>query len=101
MTGSLLSDVIATGAGTAIPGQPATKTFHASGSTTAGTGAATVNVEGSMGGTSWDVIGTIGLTLGTTATSGGFTSIDRYRLLRGNVTAISGTNAKVSLTMGF
>jgi hypothetical protein len=97
----LLDAVIATGAGSAFNGVAGQKTFHLSGTTSAGTGAVTVKVEGSMTGTSWDTIATLSLTLGTTATSDGFTSGDRYALVRGNVTSISGTNATVTLSMGY
>jgi hypothetical protein len=100
-TVSMLSAKTATGAGTPTQGISGMKTFHATGTTSAGTGSATINIEGSMSGTSWDVIGTITLTLGTSATSGGFTSNDRYAIVRGNVTAISGTGASVNLTMGY
>lgn len=98
---TILSSAIATGAGGAVTGVGFAKTYHASGTTTAGAGAATIQVQGSMNGSSWDTIGTVSLTLGTTATSDGFASTDRYAQVRGNVTAISGTGAAVSLTMGF
>ena len=100
----LLGAVIATGAGDAVDGVNVTKTYFASGFTTAGSGAAVVVVEGSMDGVSWDTIGTITLTLSATPSAGAnsdsFTSHDRYRLVRGNVSSISGTNAQVSLAMG-
>ncbi|MFA6046776.1 MAG: hypothetical protein WC718_17475, partial [Phycisphaerales bacterium] len=68
----------------------------------AGAGAATILVQGTNNnGASWDTIGTITLTLGTTRTSDSFTSSDRYVAVRGNVTAISGTGASVNLTMGY
>lgn len=92
--------VAVTGAGGAVDGLNVTKTYFASGLTTAGVGAAAVAVQGSMDGVSWDTIGTITLTLGTTSISDSFTSHDRYRKLRGNVVSISGTGAKVSLAMG-
>jgi hypothetical protein len=96
------SPAAATGPGTAVAGRSATKTYQVSGQTTSGTGAASANIEGSNnGGLSFDVIGTIGLTLGTTTTSDSFTSFDRYLLVRMNVTSISGTGASVSLSMGY
>jgi hypothetical protein len=54
-----------------------------------------------MNQTTWDTIGTISLTLGTTAASDSFTSDDRYQYLRGNVTALTGTGATVNLFMGY
>lgn len=98
----LLAAVTAVGAGASAAGQASDKTYQASGATTAGAGAATIEVQGSNNaGASWDVIGTITLTLGTTNTSDGFTSSDRYALVRGKVTAISGTGASVALNVGY
>jgi hypothetical protein len=57
-------------------------------------------VQGSHNGTNWDTLGTISLTLATTTSSDSFTSSDSYAKLRGNVTAISGTGAEVSLIAG-
>jgi CheY-like chemotaxis protein len=94
---SLLTNAIATGAGASAAGYACTKTYDAQGTTTAGAGSATVVVEGSNDGTTWSPIDTILLTLGTTSSSDGFTSDDRYAFVRANVTAISGTGAKVSL----
>jgi hypothetical protein len=96
---ALLTAATATGAGSGIPGIAATKTYQAHGTTTAGAGAATILVQGSNDGTNWNTIGTISLTLATTTSSDSFNSEDRYRHLRGNVSAISGTGASVSLTV--
>jgi hypothetical protein len=97
----ILSGATATGAGASVSGVKRTKTYQANGATTSGTGAASINVEGSLNGVNWDVIGTIPLTLGTSSTSDSFTSADAYDLIRGNVTAISGTGASVNLAMGY
>jgi hypothetical protein len=97
----LLSDVAVTGAGTASASVSGTKTYCASGLTTAGAGSATVLVQGSNDQDAWVTIGTITLTLGTTATADGFTSEDRFAFVRGNVSAISGTGAGVSLSAGY
>lgn len=99
-TDTLLAAVTATGAGAATNGKAHYKTFQAFGKTTAGAGAATIKVQGSMTGDSWDDIGTISLTLSTSYSSDGLTTTDRYAQVRGNVTAISGTNAAVTLVMG-
>lgn len=103
ITNMLLDGATATGASYARPGRTGVKTFQAWGTTSSGTGSATIAVQGSndQGQAVWDTIGTITLTLGTAATSDSFTSDDRYAVLRGNVTAISGTGASVSLTMGY
>jgi hypothetical protein len=101
-TAALLSAVTATGAGSAIANSGTTKTYQARGTTSAGAGAATIVIQGSNdGGTSWDTIGTITLTLATTSSSDSFASDDRYALVRGNVTAISGTTATVSAFAAF
>lgn len=101
-TTTLLRAATATGvpAGTTPIGVAARKTYQATGTTTAGAGAATILVQGSNDGTNWDTIGTISLTLATTTSSDGFSSDDRYAFVRGNVSAISGTGASVNLTMG-
>jgi hypothetical protein len=96
----LLAAVIATGAGAATAGAVGPKTFQASGLTSSGTGSATIAVQGTLDGVSWDTFGTITLTLGTVSTSDSFSSDDRYVSVRGNVTAISGTGASVNLSMG-
>lgn len=98
---TLLSGVIATGAGSSVRAASSSKTFQASGATSAGAGAATILVQGSNDETNWDTLGTISLTLATTSSSDGFTSCDRYKFHRGNVSAISGTGAAVSMTEGF
>lgn len=97
---TLLSSKTATGAGDSTDGRAESKTYQAYGTTTAGAGSATIVVQGSMTGDSWDTIGTISLTLATTVSSDSFASSDRYAKVRGNVTAISGTGASVSLFMG-
>jgi hypothetical protein len=97
----ILSGATATVAGSAVSGVKRTKTYQANGATTSGTGSSSINVEGSLNGTNWDVIGTITLTLGTASTSDSFTSTDAFDFVRGNVTAISGTGASVNLSMGY
>lgn len=98
-TTALLSAATTVAAGSAVPSVAATKTYVAKGATSSGTGASTIQVRGSIDGSVWAVIGTIALTLGTTAAAEGFTSDDRYPYVQGNVTAISGTGASVDLVM--
>lgn len=97
---TLLSGVITTGAGSAIQLSGTIRSYHASGATSAGAGAATIKVQGSMDNTTWVDLGTITLTLATTASADGFASFAAWRYVRGNVTAISGTDAAVSLFAG-
>jgi hypothetical protein len=102
----LLDAVIATGAGALhTPAFHEKRTFQATGQTTAGAGAATILVQVSSVGTptadgDWVTLGTITLTLSTTRSTDGITSDAPWRHVRGNVSAISGTNAAVTLWMG-
>lgn len=86
-----------TGADTRIAARDV-KTYEA---TIDGTGAvtATVIIEGKNTGNTWTTIGTLTLS-GTTTTSDAFTSTDRFKLHRARLTAISGTGATVSATVG-
>jgi len=97
---NLLTDVIATGEGSSYL-KPSTRvSFQASGTTSAGTGAVSILVQGSNDGTNWLTLGTISLTLGTVSTTDGFVNESTWKYLRGNVSSISGTNATVTLLMG-
>lgn len=98
---TLLNAATATGAGTTIGRAPAEKTFHLIGSTTNGAGAATVYVQGSNDGTNYITLATLTLTLSTTVSSDGCVITAPWVYLRGNVNAISGTGASVSLFMGY
>jgi hypothetical protein len=101
----LLSAVIATGAGPSHQPWGEKRTFHATGTTSAGAGAATIIVEASsvdapsLDG-DWVELGTITLVLAVTRSSDGFASDAAWRHVRGRVSAISGTNATVTLWMG-
>lgn len=95
----LLSAVTTTGAGSAYADSGRAPSFDA---TVAGTGtvSATVVIRGrntASGG--WVTLGTITLS-GTTSATDGFASLTRYMEYSANVTAISGTGAAVTVTMG-
>jgi len=102
----LLDAVIATGAGPRHTPKGATnRTFQATGTTSAGAGAATIKVQVSNVETptvdgDWIDLATLSLTLGVTQTTSGTNSDQAWRHVRGNVTAISGTDATVTLWMG-
>lgn len=68
-----------------------------------GTGAVSatvvVQVSNSKRSTAWITLGTITLS-GTTSAADGFVSDDSWQYVRGQVTAISGTGAAVTLVMG-
>lgn len=81
------------------------RVFQAYGTTSAGAGAAVIEVQGSNDGTNFFVLCSITLTLATTITTtnggtGGCVSNATWPYLRGNVLSISGTSAAVTLTVG-
>lgn len=95
---TLLNAVLITGAGTAVtPVVGANRCFQAR---VVGTGVvtATVTVEVSLDGTYFLTLGTITLS-GTTSATDGFASNAQWQYVRGNCTAINGTNAAVTLNM--
>lgn len=96
----LLSAATSTGAGSSVKPVGSNRTFQAHGTTTAGAGAATVLVQVSNNDSDWITLGTISLTLATTSSSDGFASDAPWKHVRGNVSAISGTGASVTLVMG-
>lgn len=99
-TVALLTAATATGPGERHqPLLPSRRAFQLVGTTTSGAGSATVAVEVSLDGVNFMTQGTITITLGTTAATDGFASDAPWRYVRGNVTAISGTGARVTLTM--
>lgn len=94
----LLSAVTGTGAGSALLLRESKRTFLA---TVAGTGAvtATVKVQVSNDNSVWLDLSVITLS-GTTSASDGAAVDGPWQYVRGNVTAISGTSAAVTLTLG-
>lgn len=103
---SIMDAQITTGAGSAYQVKCQLRTYDASGTTTAGVGAATIQIQGSnvfppttLAG-DWVLLGTITLTLGTAKTADGFSSFASWRSIRANVSAISGTNASVDVRVG-
>ena len=86
-----------------VPMPQGNVTFHAIGITSASTGAATVKVQVSNvenNPNSWVDLGTITLAISTLSTSDGFASSAKWEFVRGNITALSGSGASVSLIMG-
>lgn len=81
---------------------PAKRVFQAYGSTTAGAGAAVIEIYGSLFGITgtWVLLGTITLTLGTAVTNDGFASDAPWPYLAVKVVSISGTNAAVTASVG-
>jgi hypothetical protein len=102
----LLNAATTTGAGTAwherdtIPKYTyGYRSFQAIGNTSASTGAATVVIQVSNDGTNYITLGTITLSLTTSASSDGFAAANSWEYYRANLTAVSGTNATVTVTM--
>lgn len=100
---TLLNNADATGAGSTFDA-PRSRgggmSIQASGTTTAGAGAAVVLLQVSNDGRTFLTLATISLTLATTESSDGVFSSAYWPYVRGNVSSISGTGAAVSLTIG-
>ena len=103
----ILSAAIATGAGATQAPLCSLRTFQATGTTSAGAGAAAIIIEGSnvapsVDGTNveWVTLGTITLTLATTKSGDGFVSHAPWRFVRARVSSISGTGASVDAYLG-
>ena len=97
----LLDAATATGAGGAVSRSGAKSAIEAHGTTSSGAGAATVVIQGRNDDTgAWLTLGTITLTLSTTVSGDGFVLDAPWQQVRANVTAISGTGAAVTATMG-
>ena len=106
MAQALLTNATTTGAGDLWHPRDTTAyatykyhSFQAVGETSAGSGAATVLIQVSNDGVNFLTMGTITLTLGTAVTSDGFAAANTWEYYRANVSAISGTDATVSVFM--
>lgn len=101
-TSSTTGAQTATGSSQAHRPNAGIRTFSAHGTTSAGSGAATIIIEASNQNTPsvWITLGTITLTLGTTETADAFVSDAPYRYVRARISAISGTDATVYVEMG-
>jgi hypothetical protein len=100
MARSLFSAVTSTGA-QAATSFGKSNTVQVWGTTTSGSGSATIVIEATNDGTApWVTLATITLTLGTTATGDGLVIDADWETIRGNVTSLSGTGASVSAALG-
>lgn len=102
---AMLTNVTTTVSSAAVKPAARMRTFHGYGTTTAGSGNATIlievsNIETPAGDSDWFTSGTIALTLGTVRTSAGYIMDAPYRNVRARVSVISGTGASVSCRMG-
>lgn len=92
-----------TGYKTAIIPAGEVKSFLCKGATTAGAGATVVNIYGAhdvLATTSYKLLGTISLTLGTTITNDAFASDTPFLYIIPRVVSISGTGAYVTCSIG-
>jgi hypothetical protein len=96
----ILSAATATGAGEVFQPWGPQRSYHALGTTSSGSGAASINIQVSNDCTNYITVGTIALTLGTTATSDGFVTDANWKCVRANVASISGTGAAVDVWIG-
>jgi len=99
-TQALLSSVLVTGAGEKFDPFGETRSFQLTGTTSAGAGTASVDIEVSNDGTNFLKMANLSLVLGTSVTQAACYSLVPWRYVRGNVIAITGTDASVTLTMG-
>ena len=97
----LLDAATATGAGGVVSRSGAKSAIEAHGTTSSGAGAATVAIEARNEDTgAWLTLATITLTLSTTVSGDGFVLDAPWAQVRANLTAISGTGAAVTVTLG-
>ena len=96
---TLLNNVSSTGAGSSFIPLNTNRTFQGSG-TAAGAGACTMLVQVSNDDVVWTTDATLSLTLSASTSSAIHNMDEAWKYVRGNVTAISGTNATVSLNIG-
>lgn len=99
-TDTLLNAATATGAGTEKEPFGQKRSFQLTGFTSLGSGTADVDIEASNDGINFFQLGRLSLILGVSVTQAAMLSDAPWRFVRGNVIAISGTGAQVTLTMG-
>ncbi len=77
------------------------RSFEAYGTTSSGSGSATVVIEvRNSENSNWHTLATITLTLGTAVAGDGAVSSAAWRYVRARLSAISGTDASVSCNLG-
>lgn len=102
-TVTLLDAVTSTGASTTNNKILNTnRTFFAVGTVTAGAGSATILIQASNDNSNWILLDTISLQIASSASAGIGAYIDTsaWKYIRANVSAISGTDATVTVTAG-
>jgi len=101
---AIFSGVTANGNTPAVDGHAGPKQWQVFGTTTAGSGAATIQIQGSTDGVNWaDLLDSpFVLTLGTASVNDMLgPSYDTCAQLRGVVSGISGTGASITLMMSY
>lgn len=93
----LLDDSIATDTSEVIRPNSHILSFMTFGTTSTGAGSATVLIEASLDNTNWFTVDTLSLTLATTVSNDDGNSVVPYPYIRARISAISGTDATVSV----
>lgn len=96
----ILTDAIAAPAnGSSIQPWSNNKVFQATGSVTAGAGSATVLIQGSLDGSTWETIDTLTVTItNSTGLYSDFGAVNQaWPYMRARITAIAGTNATINV----
>ena len=99
-TQRLLYQAIATGIDETYIPLGHERTYQLVGSVSSGSGTCVVDIEVSNDGENFVNMHTMEMNLSTTVNSDTYFSIEPWKYVRGNVTAISGTDASVDLTLG-
>ncbi len=103
MATQLLNNATTTGPGLTVPIRSSTmayiyKSFQAVGIMSTGAGSSTIKIEVSNDGINFVTLGTIGLTLSTTAATDGFACSVTWAFVRANISAIT-ANGIVTVLM--
>ena len=103
MATQLLNNATTTGPGPTVTIRSSTmayiyKSFQAIGTMSTGTGSSTIKIEVSNDGVNFITLGTIGLTLSTTAATDGFACSVTWAFVRANISAIT-ANGIVTVLM--
>lgn len=98
---TLLDQVTTTATGNSVEPYHTNRTYEAFGSTSAGTGSASIVIEArNSESAAWKTLVTISLSLTTAGVSDGAQSSAAWRYIRARVTTLTGTGATVSATLG-
>lgn len=97
---TIVDAATSTGLGSSFQPWGKKRVFQVIGSVSSGSGSSDIDIEGSLDGNNWVKLNTFNLTLSTTVVTEKYVTDEPWKYIRGNVTAISGTGASVSLFLG-